>query len=50
MFNEGYFASAGEALSREELSAEAIRLGRLLSELLPEGEAFGLLGLMLLWN
>jgi RNA polymerase sigma-70 factor (ECF subfamily) len=48
VYNEGYFASAGDALSREELSAEAIRLGRLLSELLPEGEVFGLLGLMLL--
>ena len=48
VFNEGYFASAGEALHRQDLSDEAIRLGRLLCELLPESEAFGLLGLMLL--
>jgi RNA polymerase sigma-70 factor (ECF subfamily) len=48
VFNEGYFASAGPEVMRESLSAEAIRLGRLLVELLPEPEAIGLLGLMLL--
>ncbi|RZL93149.1 MAG: RNA polymerase sigma factor [Variovorax sp.] len=48
VFNEGYAASSGDALTRPDLSAEAIRLGRLLVELLPEPEAFGLLGLMLL--
>jgi RNA polymerase sigma-70 factor (ECF subfamily) len=48
VFNEGYFASAGPELTRESLSAEAIRLGRLLVELLPEPEAIGLLALMLL--
>ncbi|MFN3566829.1 MAG: RNA polymerase sigma factor [Burkholderiaceae bacterium] len=48
VFNEGYSASAGEALTRPDLSAEAIRLGRLLAELLPEPEAIGLLALMLL--
>jgi RNA polymerase sigma-70 factor (ECF subfamily) len=48
VFNEGYDASSGESLTRGELSAEAIRLGRLLVELLPEAEAFGLLALMLL--
>ena len=48
MFNEGYFASSGESLTRHDLSGEAIRLGRLLTELLPEPEAIGLLGLMLL--
>jgi RNA polymerase sigma-70 factor (ECF subfamily) len=48
VFNEGYSASAGEALTRPDLSAEAIRLGRLLVELLPEPEAIGLLALMLL--
>jgi RNA polymerase sigma-70 factor (ECF subfamily) len=47
-FNEGYSASAGESLTRADLSGEAIRLGRLLVELLPEPEAVGLLGLMLL--
>jgi RNA polymerase sigma-70 factor (ECF subfamily) len=48
VFNEGYSASAGEALTRPDLSGEAIRLGRLLVELLPEPEAIGLLALMLL--
>ncbi len=48
VFNEGYAASAGEALTRQELSAEAIRLGRLIVELLPDSETSGLLALMLL--
>ncbi len=48
VFNEGYSASAGESLTRPDLSGEAIRLGRLLVELMPEPEARGLLGLMLL--
>ena len=48
VFNEGYLASAGPELTRESLSAEAIRLGRLLVELLPEPEAVGLLALMVL--
>jgi RNA polymerase sigma-70 factor, ECF subfamily len=48
VFNEGYSASSGESLTRADLSAEAIRLGRLLVELLPEPEAMGLLALMLL--
>ncbi len=48
VFNEGYFASSGESLMRHDLSGEAIRLGRLLIELLPEPEAIGLLALMLL--
>src|SRR6266498_1776377 len=48
VFNEGYLASSGSTLTREELSGEAIRLGRLLVELLPEPEAVGLLALMLL--
>ena len=48
VFNEGYSASSGASLTRHELSAEAIRLGRLLVELLPEPEAVGLLALMLL--
>lgn len=48
VFNEGYSASAGESLTRHDLSSEAIRLGRLLTELLPEPEALGLLALMLL--
>jgi len=48
VFNEGYLASSGEALVRRSLTAEAIRLGRLLVELLPEPEAVGLLALMLL--
>ncbi|MCB1998121.1 MAG: RNA polymerase subunit sigma-24, partial [Rhodoferax sp.] len=45
---EGYSASAGDSLTRAELSAEAIRLGRLLSEQLPEPESIGLLALMLI--
>ena len=48
VFNEGYSASSGESLTRADLSDEAIRLGRLLVELLPEPEAMGLLALMLL--
>jgi len=48
VFNEGYSASYGESLTRHDLSAEAIRLGRLLIELLPEPEAIGILALMLL--
>jgi RNA polymerase sigma-70 factor, ECF subfamily len=48
VFNEGYSASSGSSLTRHDLSAEAIRLGRLLVELLPEAEAMGLLALMLL--
>jgi RNA polymerase sigma-70 factor (ECF subfamily) len=49
IFNEGYAASSGDQLVRDELCAEAVRLGRLLVELMPdEPEAIGLLGLMLL--
>jgi RNA polymerase sigma-70 factor (ECF subfamily) len=48
VFNEGYAASSGAQVTRHDLSAEAIRLGRLLVELLPEAEAIGLLALMLL--
>jgi RNA polymerase sigma-70 factor, ECF subfamily len=49
IFNEGYTASSGDRLVREDLCAEAIRLGRLLAELMPdEGEVLGLLALMLL--
>src|SRR3954466_1847757 len=48
VFNEGYEASSGPQLTRADLSAEAIRLARLLVELLPEPEARGLLALMLL--
>jgi RNA polymerase sigma-70 factor (ECF subfamily) len=48
VFNEGYAASSGALVTRHDLSAEAIRLGRLLVELLPEPEALGLLALMLL--
>jgi RNA polymerase sigma-70 factor (ECF subfamily) len=47
VFNEGYSASSGAALTRAELSQEAIRVGRLLVELLPEPEAMGLLALLL---
>ncbi|MFO0869715.1 MAG: RNA polymerase sigma factor [Pirellulales bacterium] len=48
VFNEGYYASSGATLTRADLSGEAIRLGRLLVELLPDPEAEGLLALMLL--
>lgn len=48
VFNEGYYASSGASLTRADLSGEAIRLGRLLLELLPEPEVMGLLALMLL--
>ena len=48
VFNEGYSASAGGSVTRHDLSAEAIRLGRLLTALLPEPEVVGLLALMLL--
>lgn len=48
VFNEGYSASSGESLTRPDLSGEAIRLGHLLIELLPDPEAIGLLALMLL--
>lgn len=48
VFNEGYSASSGESLTRHDLSGEAIRLGRLLIELLADPEAVGLLALMLL--
>lgn len=48
VFNEGYSASSGESITRHDVSGEAIRLARLLVELLPEPEAMGLLALMLL--
>jgi RNA polymerase sigma-70 factor (ECF subfamily) len=48
VFNEGYSASSGEAVTRADLSGEAIRLGRVLAELLPDPEVAGLLALMLL--
>lgn len=48
VFNEGYSATSGDALTRADLSGEAIRLGRLLVELQPEPESIGLLALMLL--
>ncbi|UST57679.1 RNA polymerase sigma factor [Pseudomonas moraviensis] len=48
VFNEGYSASVGAELTREDLTRESIRLGRLLMELLPEPEVMGLLALMLL--
>jgi len=48
LFTEGYAASSGAALTRPDLSGEAIRLGRVLLELLPEAEVMGLLALMLL--
>lgn len=48
VFNEGYSTSSGPSLTRADLSAEAIRLGRLLLDLLPDAEVLGLLALMLL--
>lgn len=48
VFNEGYYASAGQNLTRTDLSAEAIHLGRTVVDLLPEPETIGLLALMLL--
>lgn len=48
VFNEGYSATAGDQVTRADLSAEAIRLGRLLLDLLPDAEVMGLLALMLL--
>jgi RNA polymerase sigma-70 factor, ECF subfamily len=48
VFNEGYSPSSGEGVTRSDLSTEAIRLGRLLLELLPDPEVMGLLALMLL--
>jgi RNA polymerase sigma-70 factor (ECF subfamily) len=48
VFNEGYSASTGNSLTRHDLTSEAIRLARLLTEMLPEPEALGLLALMLL--
>lgn len=48
VFNEGYSASSGEALTRQDLSAEALRLGQLLCQLLPHPEVLGLQALMLL--
>jgi RNA polymerase sigma-70 factor (ECF subfamily) len=48
VFNEGYAASSGSSLTRCDVSTEAIRLGRLLAELLPDPETLGLLALMLL--
>src|SRR5262249_57670390 len=48
VLNEGYWAGAGAEVTRAELTGEAIRLGRLLTELQPEPEVIGLLSLMLL--
>ena len=48
VFNEGYSTSSGESHTRADLTEEAIRLGRLLCELIPDSEGFGLLALMLL--
>ncbi|WP_331347190.1 RNA polymerase sigma factor [Cellvibrio sp. UBA7661] len=48
VFNEGYSASSGRELIRQELAQEAIRLGRLLAQLLPDAEVLGLLALMLI--
>lgn len=47
LFNEGYEASTGETLTRVDLCSEAIRLGRLLAELLPQAEVYGVLALMM---
>lgn len=48
VFNEGYYASSGDSITRSELSQEAIRLGRLVLDLLPEPEVMGLNALMLI--
>jgi RNA polymerase sigma-70 factor, ECF subfamily len=48
VFNEGYSASAGDSVTRHDLSGEAIRLGRLLARLVAEPEVTGLVALMLL--
>ena len=48
VFNEGYYATSGDSVTRADLSGEAIRLGRVLNELLPTAEGMGLLALMLL--
>ena len=48
LFNEGYSASSGTSITRQDLSGEAIRLGRLLADLLPDAEVIGLLALILL--
>ncbi len=48
VFNEGYYASVGDSVTRSTFSTEAIRLGRILAELLPEPEVLGLLALMVL--
>src|SRR5205085_3487122 len=48
IFNEGYSATAGAAVTRADLSGEALRLGRLLAALQPDPEVMGLLALMLL--
>lgn len=48
VFNEGYYASSGESVTRLDLSSEAIRLARILQDLLPDPEVFGILALMLL--
>src|SRR5947199_109720 len=48
VFNEGYSSSSGESLTRSDLSEEAIRLGRLVLQLLPDPEVMGLLALMVL--
>jgi RNA polymerase sigma-70 factor, ECF subfamily len=50
VFNEGYYASSGPSLTRTDLSAETIRLCRVIRQLMPEPEASGLLALMLLQN
>jgi len=48
VYNEGFVTTAGQALSRRDLAEDALYLGRLIVDLLPEPEAIGLLGLMLL--